>query len=65
MKMNITAALCATVALSVVSALPAVTCANTFDNIKYWMGNGTNKCVVVVDFNDGETGDRTFVCPDC
>ena len=60
MKMNITAALCATVALSVVSALPAVTCANTFDNIKYWMGNGTNKCVVVVDFNDGETGDRSF-----
>ena len=60
MKMNITTALCATVALSVVSALPAVTCANTFDDIKYWMGSGTNKCVVVVDFNDGEAGDRSF-----
>ena len=30
------------------------------DNIRFWLGSGTNKCAVVVDFNDGETGDRSF-----
>ena len=30
------------------------------DNIRFWVGSGTNKCAVVVDFNDGGTGDRSF-----
>ena len=53
MKMNtLAAALCATASLPVVAAMPAVPRADTFDNIKYWVGNGTNKCAVVIDFND-------------
>ena len=53
MKMNIAAAaLCATVSLPVVAVGPAVPYADTFDNIRYWVGNGTNKCAVVIDFND-------------
>ena len=32
----------------------------TFDDIKCWVGNGTNQCAVVVDFNDGEAGNRSF-----
>jgi len=32
----------------------------TFDDIKCWVGNGTNQCAVVVDFNDGEDGNRSF-----
>ncbi len=61
MKMNIAAAaLCATVSLPVVAAIPAVPYANTFDDIKYWVGNGTNKCAVVIDFNDGSVADSSF-----
>ena len=33
----------------------------TFDDIKCWVGNGTNQCAVVVDFNDGGDGNRSFV----
>ena len=32
----------------------------TFNDIKCWVGDGTNRCAVVVDFNDGGTGDRSF-----
>ena len=31
-----------------------------FKDIKQWVGEGTNRCVMVVDFNDGGTGDRSF-----
>ena len=31
-----------------------------FNDIKQWVGEGTNRCAVVVDFNDGGTGDRSF-----
>ena len=31
-----------------------------FNNIKQWVGEGTNRCAVVVDFNDGEVGNRSF-----
>ncbi len=31
-----------------------------FNDIKQWLGDGTNRCAVVVDFNDGGTGDRSF-----
>ena len=61
MKINIAAAaLCATVSFPVVAAMPAVPNADTFDDIKYWVGNGTNRCAIVVDFNDGEVGNRSF-----
>ena len=50
MKMNtLAAALCATASLPVVAAVPR---ADTFDDIQYWVGNGTNRCAVVIDFND-------------
>ena len=59
--MNIAAtALCAIVALPVVAAIPAVPYADTFDNIKYWVGNGTNKCAVVIDFNDDNVANCSF-----
>ena len=29
-------------------------------NIQYWVGQGTNSCAIVVDFNDGEAGNRSF-----
>ena len=32
----------------------------SFNDIKCWVGNGTNQCAVVVDFNDGVDGDRSF-----
>ena len=32
----------------------------SFDDIHYWVGEGTNKCAVVVDFNDGGDGNRSF-----
>ena len=32
----------------------------TFEDIAYWVGDGTNRCAVVVDFNDGEAGNRSF-----
>jgi len=32
----------------------------TFEDIAYWVGEGTNRCAVVVDFNDGGDGDRSF-----
>ncbi len=32
----------------------------TFDDIQNWAGSGTNSCAVVVDFNDGGTGNRSF-----
>ena len=31
-----------------------------FNDIKQWVGEGTNRCAVVVDFNDGEVGNRSF-----
>ena len=31
-----------------------------FNNIKQWVGEGTNRCAVVVDFNDGGDGNRSF-----
>ena len=56
MKMNVmAAALCATALMVSPSALGF-----TFDDIKNWVGSGTNSCAVVVDFNDGGTGDRSF-----
>ena len=58
MKMNtLAAALCATASLPVVAAMPAVPRADTFDDIQYWVGNGTNRCAVVIDFNDDKTVD--------
>lgn len=32
----------------------------SFNDIKCWVGNGTNQCAVVVDFNDGGDGSRSF-----
>ncbi len=32
----------------------------TFDDITYWVGDGTNKCAVVVDFNDGSVANSSF-----
>lgn len=32
----------------------------TFNDIKCWVGDGTNRCAVVVDFNDNGEGDRSF-----
>ena len=61
MKINIAAAaLCATVSLPVAAIMSAEPYAYTFDDIKYWVGNGTNRCAIVVDFNDGEVGNRSF-----
>jgi len=61
MKINIAAAaLCATVSLPVTAIMSAEQNASTFDDIKYWVGNGTNRCAIVVDFNDGEVGNRSF-----
>ena len=51
-KINIAATLCATVSLSAIAAIPTVKYAYSFDDIEYWVGNGTNKCAVVIDFND-------------
>ena len=31
-----------------------------FNDIRCWIGEGTNRCAVVVDFNDGGIGDRSF-----
>ena len=31
-----------------------------FKDIKQWIGEGTNRCAMVVDFNDGGYGDRSF-----
>ena len=32
----------------------------TFDDINYWVGEGTNRCAVVVDFNDGSVANSSF-----
>ena len=32
----------------------------TFDDIQYWVGSGTNKCAVVIDFNDGSVPNCSF-----
>lgn len=32
----------------------------TFDDITYWVGSGTNKCAVVIDFNDGSVAKSSF-----
>ena len=37
-----------------------VAAAFRMDNIQYWVGQGTNSCAIVVDFNDGEAGNRSF-----
>ena len=56
MKMNIAAAaLCATALTASPSALGF-----TFNDINYWVGNGTNKCAVVIDFNDGSVNNCSF-----
>ena len=26
---------------------------SSFEDIRYWIGEGTNRCAIVVDFNDG------------
>jgi hypothetical protein len=44
--------------LAVVSFTPAW--GFGFNDIRCWIGEGTNRCAVVVDFNDGGTGDRSF-----
>ena len=31
-----------------------------FNDIQNWVGSGTNSCAVVVDFNDGGAGNRSF-----
>ena len=56
MKMNSIVA--AGLAATLVASTPAW--GFTFDDIKCWVGNGTNQCAVVVDFNDGEDGNRSF-----
>ena len=51
MKMNtLAAALCATASLSVVTALSADTTVSTLDDIHFWVGEGTNRCAVALDF---------------
>ena len=51
MKMNVAAAaLCATASLSVVTALSADTTVSTLDDIHFWVGEGTNRCAVALDF---------------
>ena len=30
------------------------------DNIRYWVGEGTNSCAVVIDFNDGSVENSSF-----
>ena len=37
-----------------------VAAAFRMDNIQYWVGQGTNSCAIVIDFNDGEAGNRSF-----
>ena len=37
-----------------------VAAAFRMNNIQYWVGQGTNHCAIVVDFNDGEAGNRSF-----
>ena len=32
----------------------------SFNDITYWVGDGTNKCAVVVDFNDGSVANSSF-----
>ena len=32
----------------------------SFNDIKYWVGNGTNKCAVVIDFNDDNVANCSF-----
>ena len=56
MKMNsIAAALCATALMVSPSAWGF-----TFNDIQNWAGSGTNSCAVVIDFNDGGAGNRSF-----
>lgn len=54
------AALCAAATMVVSAAVSVETLAgvvSTFDDIKYWVGEGTNKCAIVIDFNDGSVKD--------
>ena len=61
MKMTLAAALCAAAALPVAAAMAAGDKVGTFDDITYWVGGGTNRCAVVVNFNDGgDAGGRAF-----
>ncbi len=32
----------------------------SFNDITYWIGSGTNKCAVVIDFNDGSVANCSF-----
>ena len=59
-KVILAAVLCAFAVLPVAAVKQADAYVNTFDDITYWVGNGTNRCAVVIDFNDGEIGDRAF-----
>ena len=61
MKLKIAAAaLCATASISVSAAMAGASIVSTFDDITYWIGEGTNRCAMVIDFNDGGDGNRSF-----
>ena len=54
------AALCAAATMVVSAAVSVETLTgvvSTFDDIKYWVGEGTNKCAIVIDFNDTSVKD--------
>ena len=59
-KVILAAAMCASAILPVAAVKQADAYANTFNDITYWVGHGTNRCAVVIDFNDGESGARSF-----
>ena len=59
-KLILAAALCASAALPVAAVKQGDPIVSTFDDIQYWVGNGTNRCAVVIDFNDGSVPNSSF-----
>ena len=51
-KVILAAALCAFATLPVAAGKQVESSVSTFNDIKFWVGRGTNSCAVVIDFND-------------
>ena len=54
MKMKCMLAALAALVSSAVSAAVADNSVSTFDHVDYWVGSGTNRAVVIVDYNDAQ-----------
>ena len=59
-RTTIAAALCATISSQSFAAAQALPRAETLDDIAYWVGSGTNRCAVVIDFNDDSASYCSF-----